>query len=200
MDRAYILRSTDLNHIAACATPAIVSRFLQAGYKYTKADLEEVLSETYKNVAVSYDEYDETISRKAWFAKIAWNCAGHYLPKAIIRRCLFTPLVNKTTDGVVYETEYSDRESSAVYSADFNAISYENMKLIRKACDSLDEKDGEIVWLSAQGYTNSEIADRLGFTVGAIKTRKCRALKVLRNNKHIRALCKEFLPTRSVAA
>ena len=191
MEKTTGLRSADLKHIESCATPAIMSCFKTYGFKFTSTDVEEVLSETYVKVAMSYERYDSSISKKSWFSTIAWRCACSYITKEAERRKRFSPMEMKSTDGEYYELEYSDRECSKNSRADSSIISDENLEKIERACDALGEDNARVIRLHVQGYDNHEIAEQMGWTEGATKTRKSRAIKKLASNEVIQMLCKE---------
>ena len=191
MTRACNLRSSDLQRIKACVIPTIIAQFNYCGFWFSSVDVEEVLSDTLVDVAKGYDNYDESRSKKAWFQKIARNCALDYMPRETKWRCHHTGMEMKTSDGEYYEAEYSDMECADSYHADRELISKENVKVIKGAFDSLGEITGKALWLQTMGYETKEIEDNLGKAGGALRTAMSRGRSQLRSNEDILRVAEE---------
>ncbi|MBR5300505.1 MAG: RNA polymerase sigma factor [Bacteroidales bacterium] len=193
MVRACNFGSKDLKRIEACVIPAIKSCFNYYGFRHTSSDIEEVVSATLVKVAKSYDRYDESRSKKAWFQTIARHCACSYMSDETSWRCLHSPMVMKKTEDEVYELQYSDIECSESYHADRELNSKENIKTLKHVFDSLGDVQGKALWLQAMGYGNKELAELFGKTEGSLKTAMSRGRSQLKSNEIVLRLADEVL-------
>ena len=185
--------SNDLKRIEACVIPAIKSCFNHYGFRYTSSDIEEVVSATLVKVVRSYDRYDESRSKNAWFQTIAKRCACSYMSEETSWRCLHSPMVMVKTDDEVYELQFSDVECSDSYHADRELNTKENIKALKEAVVSLGEVQGKALWLQAMGYGNKELAGFFGKTEGSLKTAMSRGRTQLKNNEVVLRLADEVL-------
>lgn len=193
MTRTCNLRSADLQRIKACVIPAIIAHFRFCGFRFSSTDVEEVISETLLKVAKSYEKYDESRSKKAWFQTIAKRCASSYMTDQTNWRCHHTGMEKRSTDGEYYEEEYSDMESSDSYHADRELTSKENLKVLKGAFDSLGEVPGRALWLQAMGYETKEIEEDLGKVGGTLRTAMSRGRAQLRNHEDVLRVAEDVL-------
>ena len=98
-------------------------------------------------------------------------------------------LVN--TCGDIYKPNYSKGECRREELADALVSSEKSLEIITEALDSLWYV-GQAFWLQYEGYNDQEIAERLGKSNGAIRTRKSNARKKLARDPQIISLCREF--------
>ncbi len=192
MKRINKFGSADLKRISEYAIPAIKACFKKFNFGFTEYDVEAVLSETFWNVYKGYETYDESISKRAWFSTIAWNNACDYCEKEGRKRGLFVPMVMQTSDKRLYEMEYSDRKSPESCNADAEAISDDILRTITKVSESFGKDNATLLEMHAMGYSNKEIAERLGWSEGQTKTRKSRLLKAFGKHEEIIRLCAEY--------
>lgn len=193
-------RSKDLERIVECARPAVFSYLKAKGVKLSSCDVEEILSETTLRVYMNWDNYDESQAKfSTWVSTIARNCACDLMSKEIRRRNTFSPMSMQKRDGELYEMDYSDREASQNSRADYAIISRENLRMIDKASRGLGETNYFILTRRVNGFNNQEIADEMGCSEGAVRTRYCRALGQLRKNEEVNALRSWYLSQPKVA-
>ena len=193
MTRTCNLRSEDLQRIRVCVIPTIIAHFNYCGFKFSAADVDEVVSMTFVKVAMSYHNYDESRSKKAWFQKMAKNCASDFMSAEGDWRYHRSPMEMKSTDGESYELEYSDMECADSYHADRELTSKENIKVLKGAFDSLGEVTGKALWLKCMGYENQEINDLFGKTDGSMRTAMSRGRSQLKENEAVLRMAEDVL-------
>lgn len=179
--------------ILAIIRPAIVATFQTSNFSYVEYDIDEVSSQTLEKVAKNWHNYDEKLSKLAWFSTIAKNCAYTYISdQSHWKECCAT--INLTTkDGELYEMDYANYSSLKSYYADAELISEERVDIITLEINALKGKTKHALMFLSQGYSLSEIQSFLGVENGALRTMISRGRKQLANNKNISAICAEVL-------
>ena len=191
MVRTNELRSADLNRIEACIIPTIKACFYRNNFDYSSFDVEEVASRALVRIAKSYDSYDESRSKKAWFQTIAERCALTYMKEDADRRYNQVAMERTSKDGDVYEDEYSDVECADSYEADRKLASKQRMEILKRICLSLGDVQGKALWLSYMGYETEEIENRLGKKGGALRTAMSRGRSLLKSNPEVLKIAEE---------
>jgi DNA-directed RNA polymerase specialized sigma24 family protein len=183
--------------ILAIIRPAIVATFQTSNFSYVEYDIDEVSSQTLEKVAKNWHNYDEKLSKLAWFSTIAKNCAYTYISdQSHWKECCAT--INLTTkDGELYEMDYANYSSPKSYYADAELISEERVDIITREINALKGKTKHALMFLSQGYSLSEIQSFLGVENGALRTMISRGRKQLANNKNISAICAEVLGRNS---
>jgi RNA polymerase sigma factor (sigma-70 family) len=172
--------------------PTVIGCFSASGFKFWEDDVCEVIAESDMRIAMYIDRYDESISKGAWFVKIANSCAFAYMKRENKWRNHHESMEVTTFDGETYEIVGVDCECGESSMADMRMLSEENVAIIEKALNSLGKESCRIMELKSQGYSDSEIVEALGVASGAYRTRVSRARKCLRENKEIKRLCVEL--------
>jgi DNA-directed RNA polymerase specialized sigma24 family protein len=179
--------------ILAIIRPVIVATSQTSNFSYVEYDIDEVSSQTLEKVAKNWHNYDEKLSKLAWFSTIAKNCAYTYISdQSHWKECYVT--INPTTkDGELYEMDYANYSSPKSYYADAELISEERVDIITREINALKGKAKHALMFLSQGYSLSEIQSFLGVENGALRTMISRGRKQLANNKNISAICAEVL-------
>ena len=173
--------------------PAVISCFSASGFRFHEDDVREVVAETDMRLVIYIDRYDESISKGAWFIKIANSCAYAYMKKENRWRCLHESMEFEAFDGEEFEVVSADFECGEEYMADTYVLSTENVAVIERALKGLGEENCRIMELKSLGYSDSEIVELLGVASGACRTRISRARKRLLKNREVNSLCVELL-------
>ncbi|MEN9933472.1 MAG: hypothetical protein RLZZ387_51 [Chloroflexota bacterium] len=120
---------------------------------------EDLCQETFIKAMRGWESHDPTASVAAWLYRIATNTAYDYLRR--LRRIRFTPLVDTdepAMEGAPLESRLDDREP------------------VLRALDQLPAMYRlPLVLHSCEGRSTQEIADTLGVSNSAVKTRLFRA-------------------------
>ena len=172
--------------------PAVIGRFLARSFNFHDEDVREVVAESDMRIAMYIDRYDDSVSKGAWFIKIANSCASAYMKRENKWRSHHESMEVAAFDGEDYEVVSVDCECGEDYMADTNMVSGENVAIIEKALKNLGEESYRVMELKSQGYTDSEIVEELGVASGACRTRISRARKRLSENSEINSLCIEL--------
>ena len=90
--------TADYNRIVSIVRPVIITKF----NNLSQEDINEVLSSTLFKIAMSWDRYDESISKKSWFEVTAVRCALTYIKKENKYRKKRQLFVYVTNDGEIY--------------------------------------------------------------------------------------------------
>lgn len=173
--------------------PAVIGCFLARSFSFHEEDVREVVADSDMRIAMYIDRYDDSISKGAWFIKIANSCAIAYINRENKWRFHHESMEVTAFDGEDYEVVSVDCECGDNYLADAPMTSVENVAIIKKALKNLGEESCRIMELKSQGYTDSEIVEELGVANGACRTRISRARKRLREDGAIKSLCVELL-------
>ena len=172
--------------------PAVIGCFSARAFGFHEDDVREVVAESDMRIAMYIDRYDDSISKGAWFMKIANSCACAYMTRESRWRSHHESMDVTAFDGEDYEVVSVDCECGDNYLADTPMTSVENVAIIEKALKNLGEESYRIMELKSQGYTDSEIVEELGVASGACRTRISRARKRLREDREIKNLCIEL--------
>ena len=95
---------SDFKRITTVARPVITS--ILKKINLSQEDEDDVMSETLIKIVRYWDRYDESVSKDAWFKKIAANCANTYLRKSYKYIENRQSIDKITTDGESYEIDY----------------------------------------------------------------------------------------------
>ena len=95
---------SDFKRITTVARPVITSMLKKINL--SQEDEDDVMSETLIKIVRYWDRYDESVSKDAWFKKIAANCANTYLRKAYKYIENRQSIDKITNDGESYEIDY----------------------------------------------------------------------------------------------
>ena len=140
------------------------------------------------NKIVKHDELAEDILQEV-FLKI-WNGSSQYDPK---KSRLFTWMLNiarntsidylRSKQGKIDKKSNSTEAIPGIYEkAENNSVNHDHLGL-KKVIENLRIEQKEIIDLAFfEGYTQSEIAEKLQMPLGTVKTRYRSALIVLRKN------------------
>jgi RNA polymerase sigma factor (sigma-70 family) len=132
--------------------------------------VEDVLSDAYIAAAtrLRHDRNLHVDDWVAWFRRFVFlTCLRHTRDK----------LKDRSIDLDSVEAEERLLDLVAVRSS----ANVEDIRLIvNEALNALDEQDCNIVQQSADGYTSAEIAEKLGLSPENVRTRKSRAVRLLR--------------------
>ena len=203
--------SAEYARIKNCARPMIAKFCNEEKEKY---NFNVILNSTVEKAQRYLDKFDaEKSSFSTWVGVIARSCALDFLDgekKWYAHHRGFSdkvdnvgvtdlPMVSRNNQLNICEPEFDDRESVDSKPADYNIISKENLKMILKACKSLGEETGLAIILSAQGYSDREIAKHLGCSDTALRARLMRGRKKLRQHPDILALHESYLTDSKVA-
>lgn len=74
MKNARPFTTADYNRIVSIVRPVIIAKF----NNLSQEDIDEIMSSTLVKIAISWDRYDESISKKSWFEVTAVRCAQKY--------------------------------------------------------------------------------------------------------------------------
>ena len=168
------------DHELICRTQAgdehAFAELMQAHYHFVYAivtgivnnphDSEEVVQDTFVNVYRGLAQYEEREKFKNWLAEIARNCALSWL--------------RKQRDDTVSIDEVDEHTLQNPESLDDQLIRDEQRELIRRAMETLSEKDREIVrsyYLDGTSY--DELIQTHGLSYKAISVRLSRAKRKL---------------------
>lgn len=153
-------------------------------------EIENIISDI-RYRAISSSGYDSNKPFAPWVRAIAKNYMFDYLKARHERLEKYTPMVLVNTGGDIYEPNYSKGVCRREELADALVSSEKSLEIITEALDSLGYI-GQAFWLQYEGYNDQEIAERLGKSNGAIRTRKSNARKKLARDPQIISLCKEY--------
>lgn len=136
----FVFGSKETRRIEDIIRPTLIEFFKDKNYQ-----------ESLIKVYMKYDKYDESISRKAWFQRIATRCALDYMNKENKRRGMYRYVqTNVDKDG------YADS-------------GIESLGTI-----------APLVRLRAQGHTYEEIQEITGRTYGTLRTQVSQGLNKLK--------------------
>nr|WP_320148209.1 sigma-70 family RNA polymerase sigma factor [uncultured Anaeromusa sp.] len=137
-------------------------------------EAEEVTQEVFLKVNSSLADFRHEAKLSTWIYKIATNMAIDRLKKASYRF--------ETKQISLQEPERSAPvEAQHANSVESNAIHKEMNQCIRGVIDGLPENYRLVIVLSELGgFSNQEIADILGLSIGVVKTRLHRGKKCLK--------------------
>lgn len=136
--------------------------------------IDDVVSETYLSALKSRDRIDTTGNIKNFLTTIAVNKAIDIIRKRGRH--------DKTITSQNYEAHYDKAASGEDMEA--KLIGSEDRRLAEELLKELPYKYREPLLLDMEGLSNQEIADKLGLTVQAVKTRLHRAKDKLRQIKN----------------
>lgn len=186
------ISKADYSKVVKIAEQTAKWYFNAKGFSYCSFDVEEVVSETLCKVSRYWDRYDRKTSEKAWFSRIATNCASSYMYKETKLRISTQSLNVITKDEEIYEMEYSDRAADVSYNTDTELVSKERISYVREAVSHLGGKVVRIIEMEMEGYTSDEIQEELGISYANLRTIKSRGRARLLEDKEIRSLMKEL--------
>lgn len=184
---------SDFKRITTVARPVITS--ILKKINLSQEDEDDVMSETLIKIVRYWDRYDESVSKDAWFKKIAANCANTYLRKAYKYIENRQSIDKITNDGESYEIDYQslavDGQQYCTY-ADLSLYSKERMSYIKRAVGSLNDKERQIIEMDLHGYSAEEIQATLGISNANLRTIKSRGRAKLLQDAAIREMMKEY--------
>ena len=102
MKNARPFTTADYNRIVSIVRPVIIAKF----NNLSQEDIDEIMSSTLVKIAISWDRYDESISKKSWFEVTAVRCALTYIKKENKYRNKRQLFEYVTNDGETYEIDY----------------------------------------------------------------------------------------------
>lgn len=185
-----ILDTVDFKRIREVARKAIVAVFRSKNFVFDdQYDVEEVLSRTFLKVCKHLDQYDERVSRSAWFYTIAQRCALTYVYEAWDRSKHFVPLETACDDGDEgFVMNYADLSSDDTYMADYELLSSEKVGLVQHEITCLNGRACRAFTMLADGYSTEEVQDELDMKNGALRTMLSRGRAKLSESRVIREL------------
>lgn len=183
--------TADYNRIVSIVRPVIITKF----NNLSQEDINEVLSSTLVKIAISWDRYDESISKKSWFEVTAVRCALTYIKKENKYRKKRQLFEYVTNDGEIYEIDYQslavDRQQYYTY-ADSSLYSEENMSYVKRAVRTLNDKERTVIEMDLQGYSAEEIQVTLGISNANLRTIKSRCRAKLLQDATISGMMQEY--------
>ena len=184
--------TADYNRIVSIVRPVIITKF----NNLSQEDINEVLSSTLVKIAMSWDRYDESISKKSWFEVTAVRCALTYIKKENKYRKKRQLFEYVTNDGEIYEIDYQslalDRQQYFTY-ADSSLYSEENMSYVKRAVGTLNDRERTVIEMDLQGYSAEEIQATLGISNANLRTIKSRGRAKLLQDSTINGMMQEYL-------
>ena len=178
----------------------------KGGSELSEEDLEDIFQTAAMKAWRSSQGFDLAKCHgcpQAYGYKVATLVERDAYKKAMTHTVHFKPLSSvksKNKDGKEYDSildipmpkgKYSDKELNSercTRSAENDVVSKENVARIMDAVDSLNERYGTVIRLTAQGYKPREIAKMTGETPEVVTTTLFRARQAMK-----RALGPEFL-------
>lgn len=143
-------------------------RFLMWKTNGDRALSEDILQESFVRFLVNLDKLEavEELAVQRYLLQMVKNCHIDKVARA--------PKADRNTIPLEEFSQYSDHFET---NRGENAIEMRELKL---AMESLNEKDSEIIWLrDALGLSHREVADRLGLTEQAARQAYVRAKRAL---------------------
>ena len=150
-----------------------------------------IISDIQYKAILSSRNYDPSKQFAPWVRSIAKTCLLGYITATKEYQKKYRPLITVNTKGDLYETICPNDDWNRGEPADKNADTQKSLQVISDALDSLGYV-GQAFWLQHMGYSDKEIAQQLGKSSSAIRTRKTCARKALARNPQIISLCKEY--------
>ena len=191
MKNALPFTTADYNRIVTIVRPVIIAKF----NNLSQEDIDEIMSSTPVKIAISWDRYDESISKKSWFEVTAVRCALTYIKKENKYRKKRQLFEYVTNDGESYEIDYQslavDGQQYCTY-ADLSLYSKERMSYIKRAVGSLNDKERQIIEMDLHGYSAEEIQTTLEISNANLRTIKSRGRAKLLQDAAIREMMKEY--------
>ena len=191
MKNARPFTTADYNRIVSIVRPVIIAKF----NNLSQEDIDEIMSSTLVKIAISWDRYDESISKKSWFEVTAVRCALTYIKKENKYRKKRQLFEYVTNDVETYEIDYKsfalDRQKYYTY-ADSSLYSEENMSYIKRAVGSLNDRERTAIEMDLQGYSADEIQATLGVSYANLRTIKSRGRAKLLQDSTINGMMQEY--------
>ena len=82
MKNARPFTTADYNRIVSIVRPVIIAKF----NNLSQEDIDEIMSSTLVKIEISWDRYDESISKKSWFEVTAENKGSNYLWRGVFQQ------------------------------------------------------------------------------------------------------------------
>jgi RNA polymerase sigma factor (sigma-70 family) len=153
------------------------NRIFQATYRVTRnrQDAEDALQDAFLNAFTHMKNFEGRSSFSTWLTRIAINSALMILRKK--RNCYESPIDGGDGTLVTWEPRSPTDDPESHY------VRGESHKLLRKAIYRLPPVYREVIQLrQAKEHSVREIAQSLGITVSAVKSRLSRAKTALRTS------------------
>ena len=172
--------SADRQRVMDCARPAILSYCKAKGTKLSDYDYDVIMADSVIKVYKNWNKFDaDKASFSTWVGWITRSCACDHYEREGKWGTRHRGFTEKECSSGVIVSEFTDRECSENTRADFEVMSNENLEIIYDICMALGEETGHALILSGQGYSDKEIAKRLGCSDTAIRARLMRGRKKL---------------------
>lgn len=185
--------SADRQRVMDCARPAILSYCKAKGTKLSDYDYDVIMADSVIKVYKNWNKFDaDKASFSTWVGWITRSCACDHYEREGKWGTRHRGFTEKECSSGVIVSEFTDRECSENTRADFKVMSNENLEIIYDICMALGEETGHALILSGQGYSDKEIAKRLGCSDTAIRARLMRGRKKLLQHPFIKALLDRY--------
>ena len=185
------LTDSQICSIASLVKPTIFYHCKKKKIFLEPYEVDIIISDIQYKAILSSRNYDPSKQFAPWVRSIAKTCLLDYLISNQEHQKKFRPLITVNTKGDLYETICPNDDWNRGEPADKNADTQKSLQVISDALDSLGYV-GQAFWLQHMGYSDKEIAQQLGKSSSAIRTRKTCARKALARNQQIISLCKEY--------
>ena len=139
-------------------------------------DLLDVEQDTYFKVIKNIKQLKDPNKFKSWVTKIATNTAKEWNAKQGKHDLTEAPYPNMYDEEIQSILDLAVTESGSEYTPDH----FDEKDFINYLFETLKEDEQQIVLLSAQGYNQSQIAEKLEIPVGTVKSRKHYAFEKMR--------------------
>jgi RNA polymerase sigma-70 factor (ECF subfamily) len=134
-------------------------------FTVSEEDARDVAQDVMLRTTEGIETYDDARPFAPWIYRVAKNTCLNYRAREDRRR--MPRAASDAPSGTLPPDELVSRREEA--------------RRVRRAIRSLDEDDRRLLTMKlVRGKTNTEIADAMGITPGALRTRACRALARLR--------------------
>lgn len=175
----FVFGSKETRRIEDIIRPTLIEFFKDKNYTLTSEDLEDLMQESLIKVYMKYDKYDESISRKAWFQRIATRCALDFMNKENKRRGMYRYVqTNVDKDGYA-DSEVHRKSAPESSNTDYQTLENELNEILDIGIESLGTI-APLVRLRAQGHTYEEIQEITGRTYGTLRTQVSQGLNKLK--------------------
>ena len=174
------------------------NRVFQAAYRVTKnrQDAEDALQDSFLAAFTHLKDFEGKSSFSTWLTRIAINSSLMILRKK--RNCSEISLEGDGGNFAIWEPRSPMEDPEGLY------VREERQRLLRKAVHQLSPVCREVIQLvETKEYSAREIAQSLGITVPAVKSRLARAKNALRTSMtqtESQSACCKVSPPAGMAA